>query len=555
MHSHASPDRSLASGFLRSVERFPRRLALEVDGRSFTYEALAEHAARIAQVLLRHDAGHQDAGHRPGPSPPLTALFGHRSLTAFSGILGILLRGHGYVPLNPDFPPSRTRTMLERSQCRAVIVDGNAARQLEAVLEGVERPLVLLLPDLEEAYAEEWAARFPQHRILTGKDMAVGDLVSAAEFQPIPPDPDAVAYLLFTSGSTGIPKGVMVAHRNVNHFLDFVVERYGLVAEDRLSQMFDLTFDLSVFDLFAAWECGACVCCPNRGDVLLPARYIQEEGITVWFSVPSAAITLKKMRRLQPEHYPGLRVSLFCGEPLPAAVAEAWAAAAPNSIVENIYGPTELTLACTYYRWESVTSPEECEAGVVPIGYPFPKMDVLVVDEELRQVAIGEPGELLMAGPQRSLGYWNDAEKTATAFLVPPGQREVYYRTGDRVRNPLPGEPLIFLGRVDHQIKIQGYRVELGDIEAALRDAAGVDEAVVLGWPRTPTGVGGLVAFLPCIDSDVIALKKEVSRYLPAYMVPGQIRFLNAFPLNPNGKIDRKVLLRTLEEGDSVGHP
>ena len=525
-------DRSLRDGFLRAAATMPDRPALEVAGETLTYARLHDLAAGLAATLERE---------RPASDPPLTAVFGARSVTAFAGVLGALLRGHGYVPLNPKFPADRTRVMLERSGCEAMIVDAAAAEQLDAVLDGVERSLVIVLPDLADVSA--LAARWPRHAFV-----AAGSLAASEGFTPKPVDPSAIAYLLFTSGSTGTPKGVMVAHRNVLAFLDVMAERYGITADDRFSQTFDMTFDLSVFDLFLAWERGACVCCPPENALMTPGRFIRDAGLTVWFSVPSTAVFMRKLKMLKPGSYPTLRWSLFCGEPLPAESARAFAGAAPNSIVENLYGPTELTIACTLYRWDNERSPAESALGVVPIGAPYPGMTAIVVGEDLREVAPGEDGELLLTGPQVTLGYWQDPEKTAAAFVVPPGRDETFYRTGDRVRRPVGDAPMTYRGRVDHQVKVLGHRVELGEIEAAMREESGIDAAVAIGWPPTPAGVGGVVAFLGDLDVDIDALRERLRGRLPSYMVPREIRLLAELPLNANGKYDRKVLKTTLEE-------
>jgi len=265
-----------------------------------------------------------------------------------------------------------------------------------------------------------------------------------------------------------------------------MAERYGITERDRLSQMFDMTFDLSVFDMFVCWERGACLCCPSQKTLIKPSKFINDMELTSWFSVRSTAMFMKQLGLLKPGQYPSLRWSLFCGEPLPVATASAWLVAAPNSILENLYGPTELTIACTPYRWDPATSSNEAELGIVPIGYPCPRMKVMVANDNLQEVSPGAEGELLMAGPQTSLGYWKDPAKTAAAFVTPPGQSEVYYRTGDRVRRPMGEGPLVHLGRVDFQMKILGHRVELGEIEVVVREAGGLDGVVAVGWPATP---------------------------------------------------------------------
>jgi non-ribosomal peptide synthetase component F len=341
----------------------------------------------------------------------------------------------------------------------------------------------------------------------------------------------------------------MVSQRNVVCFVDYMADRYGITEEDRFSQTFDMTFDLSAFDMFVAWARGACVCCPSSAALINPGTFIGKSGLTVWFSVPSVGVFMKRLGSLKQDRYPTLRWSLFCGEPLPSAVAQAWARAAPRSTVENLYGPTEVTIACMQYRWDEERSPGESTGGVVPIGEPFPGMAAMVVGETLAPVAPGESGELLMSGPQVTPGYWQDREKTAAAFVIPPGCTEIHYRTGDLVRRPRSGEPMQYLGRLDHQIKIQGHRVELGEIEVALREESGVDSVVALGWPRTESGAGGIVAFLGHTGLDSPDLLARVARRLPAYMVPRRIIQKESLPLNVNGKIDRKALLSLLEGG------
>jgi amino acid adenylation domain-containing protein len=429
--------------------------------------------------------------------------------------------------------------MLERAGCDAVIVDSGGMAALGGLLEGLDRELVLVVPDLEdvERHAPKWAP----HRVIRVNGFG-GDA-----FEPLPVERDDTAYLLFTSGSTGTPKGVAVTHANVSAFLDSVAERYDFIADDRFSQTFSLTFDLSVFDLFAAWQHGACVCCPSEKDLLNPADFIRRSEITVWFSVPSIALFMRRLRALKPRSFPTLRWSLFCGEALSTEVARDWSEAAPNSTVENLYGPTEATIACTAYRWDSGRSPEESELGIVPVGHPLGQMATLVTGDDLREVPAGDAGELLLSGPQVVDGYWHDNEATARAFVSVGGRS--YYRTGDRVRRPAGDGPLRYLGRLDNQIKVLGHRVELGEVEAAVREETGVDAVVAVGWPRSSSGAAGIAAFVADTSVDVAALKGRLARRLPNYMVPREVRLLPDLPLNVNGKWDRAALIRLLDEG------
>jgi len=359
--------------------------------------------------------------------------------------------------------------------------------------------------------------------------------------------PESVAYLLFTSGSTGVPKGVVVSHRNVTHFVDAMVDRYAITMDDRFSQMFDATFDLSILDMFVAWERGACVCCPSEKTLLNPDAFIREKALTVWTSVPTVGVFMKRFGVLKPNRYPSLRWSLFCGEPLPVDLANAWAAAAPRSTLENLYGPTELTVACTAYRWDPRSSPDESDDGIVPIGHPFPGLETIVVDEAFREVAPGASGELLMSGPQVTPGYWGSPDATARSYVELPNRTGLYYRTGDRVRRPTAGGPMTWVGRIDHQVKVLGFRVELGEVEATLRDEPGVEAAVALGCPMTATGAVGIVAFVSGVDIDPATIRANLRAKLQHYAIPQVIHVLPALPTNVNGKLDRQALSRRLQ--------
>jgi len=432
--------------------------------------------------------------------------------------------------------------MFERSECRSIIVDTGSLPQMGKLLDRADQPLLVILPDAPDV--RDCRERWPRHTFF-----GFGDLRSSGSWREPAATPDAIAYLLFTSGSTGIPKGVMVAHRNVTSYLDYMVDRYEITERDRVSQMFDLTFDLSVFDMFMAWERGAYVCCPSQKTLIKPGKFVRDMELTVWFSVPSTVAFMKQLGMLKPRQYESLRLSLFCGEPLPVSSATAWLEAAPNSFLENLYGPTELTISCTLYRWDELRSHSESELEIVPIGYPHPGMNVLVADHNLNEVAPGEAGELLMNGPQMSLGYWKDPEKTAAAFVIPPGKSDVYYRTGDRVRRPIGNRPLTHLGRTDFQVKVLGHRVELGEIEAVVRKISGLDGVIALGWPVTSSGCGGIEVFLEGEVKEKDVLRSAVASALPEYMVPRRFHCMARLPRNVNDKFDRKAMLNSLEEG------
>ncbi|MGA3092584.1 MAG: amino acid adenylation domain-containing protein [Terriglobales bacterium] len=520
--------RSLISGFLRSVQAHAASGALELGDGLLTYEQLWNYAGRIAACL-------QDT---VDPAQRVVAVLANRSLGAYGGILGVLASGRGYVPLNPKFPLERTLVMLKASGCKTLVVGEECAGTLEALLPRLDQALALLIPDAG------WEPRIPHlsgHRVISQRELSK----IADPREPAVAGGDT-AYLLFTSGSTGTPKGVAVSQANAVAYMEYAAKRFAMHGGDRCSQNFDLTFDLSVHDLFTCWDAGATLC-PSPAQTLTPATLIEEKELTCWFSVPSVAMFASKLGILEPGAFPTLRWSLFCGEALSSSLATAWQAAACNSILENLYGPTEATIAITYYRWDPATSPGECVRGLVPIGWPFDGQQVCAVNEDLTAVAAGETGELCLGGSQVTRGYWNDPEKTANSFVrLPHTGDQLWYRTGDLVRQDERG-CLFYLGRRDFQVKINGYRVELQEIDLVLREAARTELAVAIPWPLSEGSASGVVGVVSGsdagLDPQIIAACES---RLPRYMVPNRIYHFPQIPLNVNGKIDRAKITEML---------
>src|SRR5882762_6631685 len=472
--------KGLIQGFLESTERFASRDALVVDNTNLSYCELRGRAAAIAKTILDH----------AGDLFPLAAVLASRSATAYTGVLGILGAGRGYVPLNPKFPVDRTRKMLMLSGCGVLVVGREALGQLPRLLPEINRSLTVILPDCSDA--AELRAAIPQHRFVSSRQMSKGEGFAF----DIEVNSSDIAYLLFTSGSTGEPKGVPIHHSNVRPYIEYISNRYEVNEQDHFSQQFDLTFDLSVHDMFVCWERGAALFCVPERSLMLPAKFIRDHELTMWFSVPSVAGLLAKMKLLEPGSLPSLRYTLFCGESLSAAYAERWQRAAANSILENLYGPTEATIAISHYRWNAMTSMDECVNGVVPIGWMFAGQHCCVVDEHQAPVAESESGELCLAGSQVTREYWNDSEKSRQQFIPLPGKgATMWYRTGDFVRQG-PGGCLHYLGRGDRQVKIRGYRVELQEIEAALRKCCGAEQVIALPSRAANGDADSVVAFV-----------------------------------------------------------
>ncbi|SMD22993.1 AMP-binding protein [Kibdelosporangium aridum] len=469
---------SLYDWFARSTRRHPDAEALRVGDTAWTYRQLRE----AVEVMAARLDGHSRVG-----------VLATRSPLAYIGYLAALCAGSVVVPLNPRFPVRRNNIICREAGVSVIIAD------------------------------------VPHELVCTdGRPPSMGD----------------VAYLLFTSGSTGRPKGIAIRHRNVSAYVAYNIERYQVRPGCRLSQTFDLTFDPSVFDLFVAWGAGATVVVPQRDELNDPVTLVNREGITHWFSVPSVVSLAARMRRLPPGSMPGLRWSLFAGEQLTMEQARAWSAAAPGSVLENLYGPTELTVTCTAYRLaKDAEQWPETSNRTVPIGHCYPHLDHLVLDAEGRS---SDDGELCVRGVQRFDGYLDERNNigrfvrydTVAASYEGTGRvpDDVWYRTGDRVTVG-PDGSMVHRGRLDNQVQVHGYRVELGEIEAALRMHPRVHEAVLLsdGAELSAVYIGADVG------NDELA--RWLSTRLPPYMVPRTYTRVDELPLNHNGKIDRKALV------------
>jgi D-alanine--poly(phosphoribitol) ligase subunit 1 len=495
---------NLAGRFHEQVQAMPDAPALWVDGHTYHYSELGELTRRVAGWLKQQ-------GIEPGSR---IGIIAGRGVTALTGILGTCWAGCVWVPFNPAHPRDRLRTLLQRAAVDALIVDQAGA----ALLTSLEPTIPVFGP--------ETAPTEPEHQ------------------PPVPCKGDDLAYLMFTSGTTGVPKGVMITHAAIDHFLSVMQARYSIRPGDRVSQFFELTFDLSVFDVFMSLGNGATLCLLPEASRLGPAAFIKVQQLTVWFSVPSAMVLMDRFRQLKPAAFPDLRLSLFCGEPLPADSVESWMAAAPGSLVENLYGPTEATLACLLQPCSSdirVTA----ERGCVAIGQPYPEMEVAIMDLEKQILMSGDkPGELMLAGPQLAAGYWRDSELTDDRFIMLDGKR--WYRSGDLARQDADG-CIHHLGRTDNQVKIMGHRVELEDIETHLRHACRSESAMTVAWPVNHGSAQGLVAFVAGSDLSVSEIRDAMKKRVPDYMIPRQIRFIDALPLTGNGKFDRHALVDLLQ--------
>lgn len=488
--------------FQRSAERWPERVALEVGGRSLSYRELDERSNALANRLITLGAEGQRvafAARRDGS-------------WAYIAILAILKAGASCVPLLPDGPLQRWRMMVERCGARFIL--------------GHPEPSTVELAFREQQSGVLWC------------DAHDGDERSV-QLEPRVAPGAGEAYVMFTSGSTGGPKGVSVLRSNVAAYLRQFLSAYSFVPEDRFSQHFALPFDLSVHDLFVTWSSGACLCVPSDQGGLRAAAWARRERITVWFSVPSLAAVMRRTRALSQASLLDLRFAFFCGEALLWELVSDWHRAAPNARVMNLYGPTEATIAITAYE---VTGPAPGEGGLVPIGRPFGTNKTIL--DRLDGMADNE-GELLLGGEQVAAGYVNAPEATARAFVNMPGSPGTWYRTGDHVRLTNDGE-LQFIGRVDHQLKVLGHRVEPGEVDETLAGILDGGNAVTV-----PVVLGGVTRLVTYVDvqAEVGELLDHLRERLPAHFVPERIIVLDELPRTPNGKWDRPRLIRLAQDG------
>jgi len=514
---------------LQAAAHHPNRPAMIIDGVAHSYEWLMHRSGAIAARLATLA--------QPGDR---CAVLGRRSALSYTAFLGALGAGQIYVPLSPHDPDTRQADKLTQSDVKSLLLDASCLPLAGPILERMANPPIVLAPD--STPADIHAANLPGHvAVLTSADFpAVGDLATVACTR----SGEDAAYLLFTSGSTGKPKGVVVSLAAVHNYVVAMRELLQGVPEDRFSQGFDPAFDLGIHDMLVCWASAAAL-------IPLPEfklRYLDEvrdRQITVWFSIPSSIALAEKTGQLKPGSMPSLRQSLFCGEALMAHDARCWRRAASNSRVLNLYGPTEATIAVSLFDATDSQDP----APVVPIGVPFGGTQFHLLDPDGEELAAGKEGELAIAGPQLAIGYWRDPLLTERRFPTirdRAGAPLRVYRTGDRASRDV--DTFRFLGRLDNEVKIHGYRINPLEVEAALSKAA--DPALAIVVTRVPGKLSpiDLVGFVGRSERTSEEILKRCREILPNYMWPSQIFRVDDFARLANGKIDRQTLRRQAGE-------
>jgi D-alanine--poly(phosphoribitol) ligase subunit 1 len=500
---------SILSRFVECSTQFPDAPAIFIDDRSYTYGELSGLCSAICALLKAHEV---KKGDRVG-------IFTENNIYTYASLLGILSCGAGYVPLNCDTPVERNTGIIADAGIKVLLYTEkeDKARELSLASGSACRPLNNRIT--------------PNQGKLAPVDQVHSDL----------------CYLLFTSGTTGKPKGVPIYYRNLAAFLDMMLEsgRYDFNSNDRFLQMFELTFDLSVFSFLVPLSVGASFYPIPRKEMayLEVADTLETREMTVALMVPSVINFLKPY--FQEINLPKMRYSLFCGEALYHETLSSWAKCVPYAKIENLYGPTEATIFCLRYEWQRGEPPHPQSKGIVPIGRPMEGMDAFKINEN----SLDEEGELCLKGEQVTLGYWNNPSKTAEVFGTTKDGKK-FYRTGDLCKIDQDGN-FLYMGRIDTQVKIDGHRVELEEIEFHARVFCG-DKQVIAAVNTSEAGFHLILLFIESGNDLKKGLKEHLKKHLPDYMIPKEIITVSRFPLNSNGKTDRKALINKYLQDSSM---
>lgn len=509
-----------------SFNQRPDAVVIKQGQKEFTFAEVN----RLARQFARQ---YQQLGLKKGD---MIGLLSRVRVEAVAAMIAALRSGIVYVPLNIHAPSRWVGNITRKSGISVLLVD----------------PEYLEKSDELDVYGI-------QHRICLGDSPEFPDLITFNHVRqgsdaPLPETPlmaDDLAYILYTSGSTGDPKGILITHRNAFTFIDWMGQEFDVNPSDRVLSRAPLQFDLSVFDIFTTMSAGGCLVIPEMGFSNKPQEILElmrAEKITIIYTVPSAYIGMLTKADLY-RNLPSLRLLLYAGEPFPTPYLRRVMECLPNTKVSNIYGPTETNIV-TYYHLD--TPPENDEP--IPIGMPVHDTEAFIVDENLNRLPDGEVGEILIRGGTVFAGYFNDPELTRKRLIQSPfhGYPTLCCRTGDYGRI-LPDGNIAYHGRMDNMVKTRGYRVELGEVESAISACAGVEEVAVIPKPHEKYGnslhayVGNKAETLNLDD-----LKASLEAQIPAYMVPFEFIRKSELPKTATGKIDRVRLTQELLEKESA---
>ena len=531
----------------RSAEQFPDYDAFRCDGKSITYAELAQRANGLAHWLIDHGI---QRGDRVG-------IYLNKSLETAIAVYGIWQAGAAYVPLDPGAPIARTAYAINHCGIRYLITQRSKRSKLPDLLQaiaGTDNPTSG--DNYVGATVGTQSCAPLQYVIGIPDDCELDPTITHCDWAAIPASdtPPSVqlmeqdlAYIMYTSGSTGTPKGIMHTHRSGLNYARMAAATYGLHHGDRLGNHSPLHFDMSTLDYFSGPLVGATTVIISEAYTKIPAslsQLVQDEALTIWYSVPFALIQLLLRGVLAERDLSSLRWVLFGGEPYPAKYMYELMQCLPQARFSNVYGPAEIN-QCSYYHIPPLTADQPIPATVAPIGKIWANAEERVLDDEDHPVAPGDIGELVVRTPTMMVGYWQRPDLNEAAFYRCPvaHQTAVFYRTGDLVQQQPDGN-YQFIGRKDRQIKTRGYRIELDEVEAALIAHPQVEEAAAYAVPYEVGShqIEAAVILKPNAALSAADLKQQAAERLPAYAVPQTIAIAATFPRTGTGKIDRRAL-------------
>ena len=514
--------------FEQSASRAPDAVAVDDDGATTSYGDLEAYANRIAHYLIA-------AGVEPNDR---VCILMKKNAATYAAVLGVLKAGAAWVPLAPGLPRGRLRQLFLQIDPKLIVADVQTLDEACSVrtTDGAAVALSGDLPLLVLGTTDSNAAAG------IGSE---SDLAAHAGDRPVVDgrSPDDLAYIMFTSGSTGMPKGVMVLHRNIVQFLGHCHDFFGVAEGSRFAHHSDLTFDPSLFDLFYGWSCVGTIVPFNRSSYRInPMLFLRKSAINVWFSVPSAIANIVESGGLADPALSSIKHLLLTGENVSGKLVDAWYQACPDATLYNVYGTTETAIISHWYRIPRDIDPEK----PVPVGHLLPGFRARLMDGD-RIAAPGGVGECIDYGSQISPGYWGNDSETNARFVrdpLDPRMPQTWYRSGDLLRQRSDGL-YEYVGRADTQVKVRGHRIELEEVEFALETHDLVAEAIVVPCgPKNEPNKARLLAFVAGRDGATEEnLRRHLEERLPRYMVPMHY-VIEGLPLvrNKNGKVDRLAL-------------